>query len=312
MGVAAGLPVGVFLSLALTRGSFVLFLLSAAGTIVFALLVAPRALAPLAAAEAARGWRVLRRVAVVAALLSLLGLACWVALQTVVLAGDLGAGAIGTVLGDTLFGTVALVEAGALVATLLALASRGRRGFAFAFPPSLVCVVAEAAHGHGMAMGRLLGPFFLIEAVHLCAAAVWLGALPPLLLVVTLLPHPAGLLAARWFSPVGRAAVIGLAVSALLQGWRLVGGFGALIGTAYGLVVLLKSVLFLVLLGLACLNRYRFAPALRAADQAVPRHRLLASVLVQTAAGIAAVPAAAVLSVLTPGMDLGFGSAETG
>ena len=312
MGVAAGLPPGVFWPLALARASFVLFLLQAAGTILFALAVAPRAFAPLPAEEAARGWRLLRGIASVPAVLSLVGLLTWVALQTAALAGHLDAAALRAALGDTLFGTVALVEAGGLVASCLALASRRRRGFVFAAAASSVAVVAEAAHGHGMAMGGLLGPYFAIEALHLCAAAVWLGALPPLLAIVVLLPHPAGLLAARCFSPVGRAAVVGLALSAVLQGWRFVGGLGALFGTAYGRVVLLKSALFLVLLGLAWLNRYRLAPALRAADRAVPRRRLIASLLVQMGAGIAAVAAAAVLSGLTPGMDMGVRGASGG
>jgi mono/diheme cytochrome c family protein len=74
-----------------------------------------------------------------------------------------------------------------------------------------------------------------------------------------------------------------------------------LVGTAYGWVVLVKLGLFAVLLGFAAANRYRFAPAL-AQGQRAARQRLMRSLALQTAAGLAMVVAAAVLSDLPPAM----------
>ena len=67
----------------------------------------------------------------------------------------------------------------------------------------------QAGHSHAWSMED--GPNLLVasDCVHLLAAGAWLGGLLPLLLVVRGTPPLVGALAARWFSPLGKACVVG-------------------------------------------------------------------------------------------------------
>jgi len=69
-------------------------------------------------------------------------------------------------------------------------------------------------------------------------------------------------------------------------------------------VVLIKTALFVMLLGFAVLNRYGLAPALLRAEPELARRRLVGSIMVQTTVGVLAVLAAAVLSGLAPTMKM--------
>ena len=99
--------------------------------------------------------------------------------------------------------------------------------------------------------------------VHGVAVAFWVGALAPLLAVGRkkngeLLPVL--LRFSRFALPVVGVLVltgVGLAIVQL-------GSFGALIGTSYGIILLLKLVLVAILLGLAALNRWVFLPEMQA------------------------------------------------
>ncbi len=222
-------------------------------------------------------------------------LVAWTLAETETLAGDLGGLAI--VLRQTLFGHLVLLQA----AFLLLAAAGLRAGFAPATWAAALVLVAEAAHGHGWAMGRAGWPLVAAGVVHLFAAAVWVGGLPPLLLTVHAAPVAFARRVTRWFTPPGRLAVAALAASALVQAAILVGSPAALTGTRYGVLVLVKAALFALLLGGACLNRYRFAPALPASHA---RRHLLATILFQTGCGSAAIVAAILLGASTPGMDM--------
>ena len=107
------------------------------------------------------------------------------------------------------------------------------------------------------------GPSLLLFAglLHLLAAGAWIGGLWPLLIVVRGPPR-VGALAARWFSPLGKACVVGTVLSSAVQFVGLVGGLPGLVGTAYGWVAGAKLGLLGVLFVFAVANRYRLAPAL--------------------------------------------------
>ncbi len=110
---------------------------------------------------------------------------------------------------------------------------------------------------------------------------------------------------ARRFSPLGFACVLVLAVTAFVQGWALIGSFGALGGTAYGWMALLKLLLFALLLGLAAVNRQSLTPSLaRAMTAEAARRRLLASVAIEVVLGLAAILAAGLLASLEPTMPM--------
>nr|WP_321985855.1 CopD family protein [uncultured Lichenicoccus sp.] len=296
------------LSLVLVRAVFVASLLSLGGTLVFGVLVAAPAVVWASPPDAVRVRRMLHRLTWLSLGVAVAALLAWMMLQAAAIADATGPmqvlGALSPVLGSTSFGHLALLQLVLLAATAGLLRSgllQGRVALAVA----VIDVAVQAGHGHAMAMD---GHFRLLSAadvLHLLASAGWIGGLLPLLLVVRLATPATAVQAARWFSPMGRACVVLLAGSALVQGWVLVGSLQALFGSPYGLVVLVKTALLLLLTALAVLNRYRLAPALRGGHPELARRRLLASILVQTMLGLLAVLAASWLSGLTPGMDMG-------
>ena len=208
--------------------------------------------------------------------------------------------ALVTVITRTLFGTVVALQLALLLATLALL----RAHPVSATLPALLVVAVQAAHGHGMAIGGVFGPLFELDLLHLLAAAVWIGGLVPLLLVTARAPVHAAAQAARWFSPIGKWAVVVLFVAAILQAAGLVGSPSALKATPYGRMVLLKAALFCLLLALALLNRYRLAPALRSPDRQAIRRRLLVSIGLQSLAALATVTVATYLGSLPPPAEM--------
>ena len=142
------------------------------------------------------------------------------------------------------------------------------------------------------------------SGLHLLAAGAWLGGLPALGSLVSCAPIPAAVVAARRFSPLGTACVLVLAGSASVQGWTLIGGLPELLNTAYGRMALVKLMLFLGLLGLAAVNRFRLTLALDGTSPEAARRRLVRSIGLETCVGLLVVLAAAVLTSLPPAMHL--------
>ncbi len=289
----------------LARALFVAALLSASGSLVFRVLIAPRALAGIASDQTAPVERALSRLTWISLVAAVPGMVGWAVLQAGVIssAEDLSqtVSALQPVLTGTRFGHLIVLQLGLVAATSCLIAGRADRLAAIAATAN---VAAQAGHGHAMAMHGASSLLFGADVLHLLSAAFWVGGLMPLLLVVRLGPPRAGATAARWFSPLGKWAVVLLAGSALLQGWVLVGSVAALRAMPYGIVVLVKTALFGGLLGCALLNRYRLAPDLLGGSAEAARQRLAGSIIVQATFGVLAIAAAAMLSGLTPGMDM--------
>lgn len=290
-------------ALALLRGLSVAALLQAFGSLVFLVLVAPRALARAPAGVAAGMDRRLVRLAWAGVAATAALMPGWLVLQARDMAGaqDLAGtlAAVPAVLTDTSFGHVLLSQLAALAASGAALRWGRRRWAAALFG---VAAALQAGHGHALAMEDGPGLLLLAGVVHLLAAGAWLGGLLPLLVLVHGAPAKVGAAGARWFSPLGKWCVAGVAGSALVQGWMLVGGLPGLVGTAYGWVALAKLGLLGVLLGFAAANRYRLAPALLRAQPDAPRRTLVLAIGMQTGAGLLTVLAASTLGSLPPAM----------
>ena len=132
-------------------------------------------------------------------------------------------------------------------------ADRGRHGRRRA------CRLSTSSHAATAAPEWVTGPAVFVHGV---AIAFWVGALAPLIALArkrngTVLPVL--LRFSRIAVPVVGALVltgVGLAIVQLES-------FGALIGTRYGVILLVKLTLVAILLGLAALNRYRVTPALK-------------------------------------------------
>ena len=293
------------LPLALARGLSVAGLFSVFGSTLARVAVMPLALARLGPAEAPVLERRWRRLVWAGLLLVAVALAAWTGLVAGTLADMPGLGGIvatlPTLLRDTEFGHTVLLQFGVLVLVAMAVA-RGLHGPAAGL--AAIAVALQVAHSHAAAMTAGPSVLLLSDLLHLLAGAAWLGGLLPLLIVVAAAPADAAALACRRFSPLGTLCVLILAGTAGYQFWILIGGLPGLIGTAYGLLALLKAVLFTALLGFAAHNRFRLTPDLVSHTPDAARRRMLRSIAGETVVGLLVVLAAGVLSSLPPAMHI--------
>jgi copper transport protein len=119
-------------------------------------------------------------------------------------------------------------------------------------------VHAQAGHAENQSPLRLLN--VADQWLHMLAAAVWVGGLVWLLFGLRDLRGPERASAVRRFSQLALASVALLAVTGVLRAVPEVGSFGALVSTAFGVTLLVKTGLFAVLMALAWRNRYRLVP----------------------------------------------------
>lgn len=292
----AAFPIEGGFALVLVRGAADAALLSQFGALLALAWLAPPVLALLGrdAPAAARRLAWLAGLSILAAVLLTLG---WLAVQSATLAGSVADAPL--VLQETLFGHLVLARLGLLCLAAPALA-RHRPWLATMLAGA--AVATQAGHAHAWAMYE--GPSWLLlsGAVHLLAAAAWLGGLVPLLLLVAAVPPGAAALASARFALLGTGCVLLLAGTALFQAGVLVGTLPGLVGTEYGLVVLAKLGLFLGLVGFAAHNRFRLTPALSGGIPRAAKRGLVRSITAETVLGLLAVLAAGLLTSLPPAM----------
>ena len=134
----------------------------------------------------------------------------------------------------------------------------------------LVLIAAMSLSGHASG-ARELGPAAIaMDSLHLAAAAVWLGGL--LQVVVLLKPILAASAEKRSdilrplvprVSKIALVSVAALAVTGTFSAWEQVGGFDALAVTAYGQALLLKLALVAVLVAVGAFNLLVMRPRFR-------------------------------------------------
>ena len=184
------------------------------------------------------------------------------------------------VLAQTRFGHVWLVRcalllllAGWLAWTRPLAARPSGGGDALGIALAAALLVSQVFAGHATAAPA---SHIVADALHLAAAALWIGCLPPLLFLLARARTGAApwdalaQAAARGFTGMGAVAVAVLAVTGFLNGRMMVGSLQALVDTGYGRLIVAKVVLFAVLLALAANNRLRLTPLL-ASDPARAR-----------------------------------------
>jgi len=111
------------------------------------------------------------------------------------------------------------------------------------------------------------------DIVHVTAAAVWLGGLVGLTLVLfRRAPHPVRSTAQILgrFSTTAAISVVALVVAGGTMAWIESGSLHALFTTTYGQLVLVKIALTLGVLAMAAFNRFRLVPAIVAGAEADP------------------------------------------
>jgi copper resistance protein D len=228
-------------------------------------------------------------------------------------------GVIGTVLTQTQFGRTWQLR-GVLAALLMLVLvldhrrgpSRIAGGIKVALAGGLVGGLAWA--GHGGADEGIGGYIHVIaDAVHLLAAAAWVGALLPLALLFVGARRSSSttdvavtLVATLRFSTLGVISVGTLLVTGLVNTWFLAGTIPALVGTDYGHLLLVKIALFLAMVCIAAVNRTnltaRLAAAATEAAARVTLRQLARNSIVETAFGLIILMIVSVLGTMPPGI----------
>ena len=170
------------------------------------------------------------------------------------------------------------------------------RLFPVAQAASVLLLLAPTLSGHALDRNQpfLLTP--LVDVAHLAAAAVWLGGLAAL---VYALPRSGAADAARAaavhrFSSWALGAVAVVGVTGLGRALTELSSLSQVWSTSYGRALLVKTAIFVPLLGIGWLNRTRLLDAFA---------RLRRSALLEIVAIAGIVVAVAILTELRPGRD---------
>jgi copper transport protein len=162
-----------------------------------------------------------------------------------------------------------------------------------------VTMLLHVLAGHAAGPSPLRSVNLLVQWLHLLAVGAWIGGLVWLLAGLRGRERPGQLAAAVRFSRLA-APVLGLvAVTGLSRALHLAGGWQGLLDTSYGRFLDVKVALFLGLVLLGALNRYRVLPALASGVRRLDSLRRNVRGEVVLAACILALTA--VLSQLPPG-----------
>jgi putative copper resistance protein D len=243
----------------------------------------------------------------------------WVLLLTMSLSGErLGeavtSGALRDVLNLTQFGWVSQVRLALAIVLSICLAfdrSEVWRLLALAAAASLVASIAWT--GHAASTPSTLGYLHLAsDALHLTAAAAWIGGLLPLVLLLRAVGYHRGtaspeLDAVRRFSTLALISVATLILSGFVNAWILVGSFRGLVMTGYGQLLMLKLAVFAVMLVFAAHNRLVLTPRLASlSDQARQGalHALSRNTLIEIACGLSIFAVVGVLGMQHPAVHL--------
>jgi putative copper resistance protein D len=244
-----------------------------AGAVIFRTVVAP-ALHAEPAAKLVRTQTML--VAWIGLAITALSGVIWLLLQAVSMSGlpfgeAMTAQVLWTVLDQTQFGMVAEIRGPLAIVLAVCLACQ-RLPWAdwLAFAAALGLTAAIAWTGHaGSTLGAIGNLHVAADALHLVAAAAWIGGLVPLvLLLAAVRRHPTVAWTSqardvtRRFSTLGTVSVATLMASGIVNAWILVGSVHGLLVTEYGRLLMLKLGVFAIMLVFAAMNRFWLTPRL--------------------------------------------------
>lgn len=247
-----------------------------------------------------------RRIALyaVAFMFAVLAVNLWA--HTAILAGTTDSSYL-----NAIGGTYATAQLLRLAAALIAVILLARRGGSsdLALPIlALADIGAGIATSHAVARLENQGILIAATTLHHLGAAVWIGGLPAFLYALGKLPAGAVLAQiGRRYSLISALSVLAIAVSGIAMLVYYVGSPEAMYGTAYGMMLGTKSVLFFTLLGLGAFNS--FAVRQLASGAASPLLRLKRFVEVEIGIGITVLFVAASITSLPPAIDLTEGRA---
>ncbi len=193
------------------------------------------------------------------------------------------------------------IAATLMVALLAATMKSSGRYALVAF--GLIIELAAVSATHAAARLDDRAPLALYDLFHRMGASVWIGGLPYFLAALHKLGNGAGWrLIGRRYSLMSMMSVAAIGLAGIGMAIPYIGSLQGFYGTAYGVMVLTKIVLFggLLLLGL---HNYRIIEKLRI-DPLTPILRLKRSVEVEIGVGITIFFCAASITSLPPASDL--------
>lgn len=161
-----------------------------------------------------------------------------------------------------------------------------------------------ALSGHTRAVGPLV-PMVLTDVAHVSAAAVWLGGLVAMVLVMpSLVGRPAvAMQVLSRFSTAAAGTLVVLVAAGALLAWRIAGSWEVLFEADYGRLILTKGGLVAVAVLLAAANRYVLMPRIVAGghdERAAAADQVSQFVRVEAALVIAAALVSGFLANTTP------------
>jgi copper resistance protein D len=239
----------------------------------------------------------------------------WLLTEAIVLTGTYRSWV--DVVTGTRFGQVLCVRVGLMVLCLALCAAMQPAPVLFLLLSVLAgfATASFAWTGHGsLDAGTAATAHLAADVLHLLSAAVWIGALLMLTLLllralkVTSVDDAREIAAAlARFSVFGPLVVSVLLASGLVNSWFLVGPnhWSAVLESAYGLLLMAKIALFAVMLLLAVRHRYRAVPLL---EQAIVEQRpfgvtlrsLRTTIATEALLALLVLAAVAVLGMLEP------------
>jgi copper resistance protein D len=246
-----------------------------AGSLIFRIAVAGPALRSAPAATQVIRSQILLMAWIAFAIAAASGV-IWLQLETASMSGRSFAEAmtsdmLSTVLNETQFGLIskirfvlAIILAACLAYDRLAPA----RWLALGSALGLVAAIAWTGHA-GSTVGEMGDVHLAADVLHLSAAAVWVGGLVSLALLLGAARRKQAFAwvslargAAQRFSTLGIVSVGTLFVTGTVNAWILVGSFRALLVPEYGQLLMLKIAVFALMLVFATVNRFWLTPQL--------------------------------------------------
>jgi putative copper resistance protein D len=292
-----------------------------AGALIFRAAVAEPALRSSPVATTVVRWQILLTAWIGLAVAAASGVV-WFQLQAVSMSGlpfgeAMTSDVLSTVLNETQFGLVskvrlvlAVILAAGLACDRFALA----RWLALGSALGLIATVAWTGHA-GSTLGKLGNLHLTADALHLVAAAGWIGGLVSLALLLAAARRNQGFgwasLAAdvaQRFSTLGIVSVGTLLVTGIVNAWILVGSIHALIVTGYGQLLVLKLVAFAIMLVFAAINRLWLTPQLASLSEKQPQlepiRQLARNSVIEIALGFTIFAIVGALGTLHPAIHL--------
>jgi copper resistance protein D len=284
-----------------------------AGALIFRAVVAEPALRCQRDASAILEQQI-RKVAWISLAIAVVSGLAWVLLLTMSLSAEgpgeaVMSGALRDVLNLTQFGLISQIRLALAIALAICLAfDRLAPARWLALGLALGLIIAIAWTGHAGSTPYRLGDLHLAaDALHLIAAAAWIGGLPSLVLLLAAVRGNKALAgasvaqaAAQSFSTLGVVSVGTLLLSGIVNTWILVGSFRGLLFDGYGIVLMLKLAVFAAMLGFAAVNRFWLTPQLAGSPDVAALRQLIRNSVIEIVLGFVIFAIVGVLGTLHP------------